>query len=63
MTLELINEMEFTHAFIKETLRFHTPAPGTFPHIAVANHRLGDIEVKKGMSVRPNAFYNNFHPA
>ena len=57
-----LNKMEFTHAFLKETLRFYTPAPGTFPRIALENHDLLDVKIKKGMSVRPNPIYNHFNP-
>ena len=59
---ESLNQMDFTHAVLKETMRFYTPAPGTFSRTAMADHKLLDLEIKKGMSVRPNPLYNYFNP-
>jgi len=39
--------MEFSHAIFKETLRFYTPAPGTFTRIANQDYMLGDIKIVK----------------
>jgi len=57
-----VSQMEFTHAFLKEALRFYSPAPGTFPRVANVDHNLLDVKIKKGMSVRPNPMFNCFNP-
>jgi len=57
-----LNQMEFTHCFLKETLRFYTPAPGVFTRLANEDHDLLDVKIKKDMAVRPNPIYNYFNP-
>ena len=53
ITLETMQKMEYMHAFLEETLRMATPAPGTFPRVALQDHYLKDIPVKKGTIVMP----------
>ena len=62
VTHDSLNKMDFTHAFLKETLRFYTPAPGIFSRTALEDHQLLDVKIKKGMTVRPNPMYNHFNP-
>jgi len=57
-----LNKLEFTMAFLKETLRMATPVPGILPRRAIRDHQLKDIQVKKGDIVDLDYFYNNFHP-
>mmetsp|Transcript_146809 Transcript_146809/g.208076 ORF Transcript_146809/g.208076 Transcript_146809/m.208076 type:complete len:145 (+) Transcript_146809:1146-1580(+) len=40
--------MEFLNAMIKETLRFSSPVAGVFPRIALEDHELDGLKVKKG---------------
>lgn len=54
ITVDTLNKMDVLHSVLKETLRLHTPAPFTFPRIAIEDHNLGDLHVKKGMSVKPD---------
>ena len=39
---------KYLDCVIKETLRLHTPASAVFPRIALKDHKLHDIYVKKG---------------
>jgi len=52
LTIDHLQKMEFLHCFLKETLRFHTPAPGSVPRLALEDHKIGDLEIKKGDQVR-----------
>ena len=54
VTADTLQKMDILHSLLKETLRFHTPAPFTFPRVAIEDHKLGDLQVKKGISVRPD---------
>jgi len=58
---DLLNEMHFTNAFLKETLRLATPAPFIFQRIAVQDHKLGDVFVKKGTWVNVGISLTNFN--
>lgn len=48
-TLEKMTEL---HYAMKETMRLHTPAAWPFYRVAIADHRIGDLEVKKGTWIR-----------
>jgi len=48
-TLEKMSELHFV---IKETMRLHTPAAWPFYRVAIADHKIGDLEVKKGTWIR-----------
>lgn len=52
LTIDHLQKMESLHCFLKETLRFHTPAPGSVPRLALEDHKIGDLEIKKGDQVR-----------
>jgi len=54
--MEDINKMEEMHCFLKETLRFYNPIPFSMDRIAVKDHTLGDVEIPKGMRVKPDYF-------
>ena len=56
ITADALQKMDVLHCFLKETLRFYTPAPSTFPRIAIEDHKLGDLSIKKGTLVRPDFF-------
>lgn len=53
LTTDTLAKMEVLHSFLKETLRFYTPAPMTFGRIADADHDLLDLKIKKGDVVFP----------
>jgi len=46
-----LNKMEFMHAFLKESLRLFGPTSGFFRRVALKDHKLGDINIKKGTLV------------
>lgn len=54
LTSETLHKMNILHSFLKETLRFHTPAPMPFIREAVQDHTLIDLKVKKGDLVFPD---------
>jgi len=56
-----LNKLEFTTAFLKETLRTATPVPGIFPRKAVKDHNLGEFQIKKGDTILLDYFYNCFN--
>jgi len=59
--IEDLNKLEFTTAFLKETLRMATPIPGVFPRKAVKDHKLGEFQIRKGDTVTVDFFYNSFN--
>jgi len=59
VTIEDLNDMEFTHAVLKEALRMYSPATSIIPRIAQFDHEIGDIKIKKGTGVQVGFAYNN----
>ena len=57
VTVETLQKMDFLHGLIKETLRFHSPAPSSFIRKATVPHKIGDLDIRKGQYVRPDYFY------
>ena len=62
VTVSDLNKLEFMMAFLKETLRIATPARALFPRIAVRNHTINDVYVRKGHVINVNYFYNHYNP-
>jgi len=62
VTQENLNKLEFTVAFVKETLRMSTPVLGVFPRKALKDHKIGDIHVRKGDIVNLDFMFNHFNP-
>jgi len=56
MTTDLLSKMEFLHAVLKETLRFYAPVFQTIIREAISDHKLGDLEIKKGDYVTNDFF-------
>lgn len=54
VTAEDVQKMEVLHAFLKETLRFYTPGPITFARVAITDHKILDVQIKKGDLVVPD---------
>lgn len=59
---ESISKMDYMQAVLKETLRMTPPAVGPFARLCIKEHTLGDLHIKKNVSVRPNPLYNHYHP-
>lgn len=51
LDFEAIKNMEYLNAVVKEGLRLVSPAADVFPRIAIKDHKLGDLLIKKGTSV------------
>lgn len=62
VTIEDLNEMEFTTAFLKESLRVASPSPQLADRVAVQDHKLGDLNIKKGTIVSITVAATGFHP-
>jgi len=60
-TNETLQKMDYLHAFMKETMRFYSPAPGVTFRIAKADHKLLDLEIKKGDVVRADLFSSYYN--
>jgi len=56
-----LNKLEFTTAFLRETLRMVSPVPGILPRKAIKDHKLGEFHIKKGDCVGLDFFYNCFN--
>ncbi|KAL4456121.1 hypothetical protein ABPG74_014082 [Tetrahymena malaccensis] len=44
-----LNQMNYLQCVIKESLRIHPPAVGVLPRVCIKDHKVGQIEMKKGM--------------
>jgi len=62
VTPNIIHEMQFTHVFLKEVLRLYPPSAGLIPRIALVDHTLDGIEIKKGALIKPSFMYIHFNP-
>ena len=51
LDFEVIKNMEYLNAVVKEGLRQVSPAADVFPRIAIKDHKLGDLLIKKGTSI------------
>lgn len=60
MTLEKLNQMEYLNAFMKEALRMASPVISVMPRVAVQDHKIGDVLVKKGTILNVPFVANNF---
>jgi len=59
--MDNINKMGELHCFLKEVLRFHTPVPLNLDRIALKDHKIGDLDIPKGMWVKPDYYAMLFH--
>jgi len=60
VTLEKLNQMELMNAFVKEVLRVASPVISVMPRVAVKDHMIGDLLVKKGTILNVPFSSNNF---
>lgn len=58
--MDTLQKMDELNGVLKETFRFHAPAVHTFYRVALKDHMLGDLPVKKGEWVKPE-FMAMFH--
>lgn len=64
VTADGLQKMDFLHAVLKEALRFDTPAPATFGRVALVDHKLDDLVIKKGDVIQPSflaMFFDEHH--
>lgn len=60
---EDLANLDYTTAFINETLRFAGPVPVSVPRIAIKDHQLGGkLNIRKGTGVTTIFAANNFNP-
>ena len=62
VTMDDLNKLEYVTAFVKETLRTLTPAPGIFARVAIKDHMINDLAIRKGDLVQLDFFYNHYNP-
>lgn len=60
VTNDMLKDLVILDAFLKETLRIHTPVPAPMPMVALQTHTLGNYTIKAGTYLRPDYFFTNF---
>ena len=50
---DALQQMDVLHSVIKETLRLQPPTPTTFPRVALEDHKIVDLQIRKGDLVLP----------
>jgi len=61
VTNDMLKDLVVLDAFLKETLRIHTPVPAPMPMVALQTHKLGNYTIKQGTYLRPDYFFTNFN--
>jgi len=59
---ENLKQCPYFKCVIQETLRMFNPAPGVFPRIAIDDHYLCDILIKKGTLISSAFYASNYNP-
>mgnify|MGYP000854674144 CR=1 FL=1 len=62
ITLDQVNQLEFTTAIIKESLRVVPPFPNLMQREVTADHYIGDFFVPKGSIMYIDILALNYHP-
>ena len=62
-TASVLQKMDLLNSFIKETMRFYNPAPGITFRVATEDHKLLDLDIKKGDVLRGDLFASYFDEA
>ena len=60
---DVIRNLEYLNAVIKEGLRYVTPASEAFGRVAIKDHKLGDLFIKKGTNIVLGMSLNSFDPS
>ena len=55
-TAGVLQKMDLLNSFTKETMRFYNPAPGITFRVATEDHKLLDLDIKKGDILRGDLF-------
>lgn len=53
--------MNYLDAFVNEVLRVYGPVLGVAPRVAVRDHKLDHIEIRKGTILNIGTVFNNFN--
>ena len=61
-TYEDLNKLEYMLCVLNETLRLATPAPILLPREVKKSHRLGDLDIPKGVVLVPIFILNHTNP-
>jgi len=62
LTYEALSRMDLLTGFIKEHFRCFLATGGNLPRVALKDHMVGDIMIKKGTVITIDQFYNFHHP-
>ena len=62
LTMQIINKLEYLHAFIKETLRFNGVSIYVAERVAIKDHQLVDLKIKKGDTITVGHRAMSFNP-
>ena len=54
VSADTLQKMDYLHAVFKEVLRFEPPAPLIFDRVALVDHKLDDLVIRKGDIVSPS---------
>jgi len=60
ITLDSLNQLEYTSAVLKETLRMATPAPDIFDREAIVDHEINGLKINKGTLINSSFIGANF---
>lgn len=60
VNIDTLNKMDFMNAFLKEALRMGNPGAISFERIAIKDHNLCDLRIKKGTTVVVGAIANGY---
>ena len=62
ISMDDLNSLEYVTAFVKETFRTLTPAPGIALRVAAKDHMIKDLAIRKGDLIQLDFFYNHYNP-
>lgn len=62
ITVDELNSLEYLVAFIKETFRTNGPVPGIITRIALEDHQINDLSIRKGDLINLDIFTIHYNP-
>ena len=62
ISMDSLNNLEYVTAFVKETFRTITPAPGIALRIANKDHMIKDLAIRKGDLIQLDFFHTHYDP-